>query len=287
MKISVAQVNAFTDQNRGGNPAGVVLNADHLTYDQKLAIAHAAKLSETAFVSRSAVADVKLEFFTPTRQIPHCGHATIATFRYLREQELLGEGDFTKETIDGTRRVLLRGDEAYMEQRSPKFTAIDAHLASTLQSLGIDAGQTIAAPMRVDTGNGFLVLGLSDTRWLAELKPDLTAIKALSESLNLVGFYLFSSDTVVAGRHATTRMFAPRFGIDEEAATGMAAGPLACYLSQQLGQPDTEFFIEQGQFMTPASPSIIQVQLEKQGSEIHSLMAGGNAQFVRQIDLEI
>ena len=89
MKIEAHIINAFIDGNIGGNPAGVVLNADGLSSSQKLEIAAIIGLSETAFVSSSKVADFKLDFFTPTKQIAHCGHATIAIFIYLRELGLI------------------------------------------------------------------------------------------------------------------------------------------------------------------------------------------------------
>ena len=82
-QFTVNVVNAFIDNGVGGNPAGVVLDADGLDRDTKQQIAAQAGLSETAFVSASDTAVFKLEFFTPTRQIAHCGHATVATFSYL------------------------------------------------------------------------------------------------------------------------------------------------------------------------------------------------------------
>ena len=85
MQIHVKIVAAFVEDNKGGNPAGVVLDADHLTRDQKINIAARVGLSETAFVSRSDQSDFKLDFFTPSWQIAHCGHATIATFAYLQQ----------------------------------------------------------------------------------------------------------------------------------------------------------------------------------------------------------
>ena len=51
-----------------------------LSNEQKILIAQKVGLSETAFFSKSTVTDFKLDFFTPTRQIAHCGHATIAAF---------------------------------------------------------------------------------------------------------------------------------------------------------------------------------------------------------------
>ncbi|MFZ6009121.1 MAG: PhzF family phenazine biosynthesis isomerase, partial [Bacteroidota bacterium] len=79
-EVTIKIINAFSIQGTGGNPAGVVLNADNLSPAEKQRVAAATGLSETAFVSRSNQADFKLDFFTPVRQIAHCGHATIATF---------------------------------------------------------------------------------------------------------------------------------------------------------------------------------------------------------------
>jgi predicted PhzF superfamily epimerase YddE/YHI9 len=53
LKIETHIINAFIDGNIGGNPAGVVLNADGLSSSQKLEIAAIIGLSETAFVSYS------------------------------------------------------------------------------------------------------------------------------------------------------------------------------------------------------------------------------------------
>ena len=60
-KIQMQILNAFGDNEKGGNPAGVVLNADDLSNDQKLKIAAKVGLSETAFVSTLTLADFKLE----------------------------------------------------------------------------------------------------------------------------------------------------------------------------------------------------------------------------------
>ena len=65
MEIEIQIINAFTDGESGGNPAGVVLDADKISVRHKLKIAAKVGLSETAFVSSSKSADFKLEFFTP------------------------------------------------------------------------------------------------------------------------------------------------------------------------------------------------------------------------------
>lgn len=145
MKIEVPIVSAFVDGDSGGNPAGVVLNAERFSYEQKQKIAAAIGLSETAFVSPSDSADIKLEFFTPARQIAHCGHATIATFSYLRQNGLLTRDQSSKETIDGRRLINMEGDLAYMEQKAPRYEQLtDADLELVLTALGITSTDLIA-----------------------------------------------------------------------------------------------------------------------------------------------
>lgn len=292
MYIDVQIVNAFIDGETGGNPAGVVVDANILTADQKLKVAQQVGLSETAFVSASDTATIKLEFFTPTRQIPHCGHATIATFSLLRQLGVVGEGHLSKETIDGNRDILVEGEMAFMEQRAPRYTpvAVTTELGSrVIASLGITQAQLLGgvAPLVVNTGNAFLLVGLSDERSVAELRPRLNLVESLSDELDLIGYYVFSTTTKVQGRHAGARMFAPRFGIYEEAGTGMAAGPLACLLHDYLGIEDREIFIEQGWLMQPPSPSVIKVVLEMASGKISRLMAGGHARTISSLRVEV
>ena len=280
--INVEVINAFVDGEAGGNPAGVVLDADHLSSSQKLAIAKSLGFSETAFVSSSEQASFKLDFYTPTRQIAHCGHATIAVFSYLAETGVIDDGWHSKETIDGNRRILISDNKAYMEQLGPKTNVLEDHQQSIFESLGLAPGDVAYAPLKVNTGNSFVVLGVKDAKTLAAISPRQSLIQALSEELDLIGFYVFSTQTRVADRNASSRMFAPRYGISEEAATGMAAGPLACYLYEQAGLNPESFELEQGDYMPSPSPSVIQVQLSLEDGKITSLMAGGSARVSRR-----
>ena len=82
-------------------------------------------------------------------------------------------------------------------------------------------------------------------------------------------------------------MFAPRYGIAEEAGTGMAAGPLACFLHQILDVRRSSYLIEQGWFMHPPSPSVITVNLKLEQSRIVGLMAGGRAKSMRVVRVNV
>lgn len=280
MKIDIPIVNAFVDENMGGNPAGVILNAQQYSQAQKQRIAATVGLSETVFVSPSSVADFKLEFFTPTRQIAHCGHATIATFSYLRQTGMLPNDHTSKETIDGRREILMEGDAAYMEQSAPRYTKLDqAHQRCVVDSIGLKSSDLLegADPCVVNTGNSFLVVGLRNSDAVESVRPIMEEITTMSEAYDLIGYYVFSLQVIKAGRDAGTRMFAPRYGIDEESATGMAAGPLACYLHDKQKNTKSQFLIEQGYLMSQSSPSVIDIRLQTKHGSIVSLMAGGKA----------
>lgn len=285
MKIEVQVVNAFIDGHAGGNPAGVVLDADRLDAKQKQAVAAAAGLSETAFVSSSDAADFKLDFFTPTRRIAHCGHATIAAFSTLHQLGRLPSAETSKETIDGNRRIVMKGDTVFMEQRAPHYRPVDEDRDRIAVSLGLSAEALshAAGPLVVDTGNAFLIVPLDDIRALGHVKPGFEAIRAVSDDLDLIGYYLFAPAPMTPAREAGTRMFAPRFGINEEAATGMAAGPLACYLYDKMGMRREVFHIAQGHFMQPPSPSVIEVRLSIEDGRIGGLLAGGKAKGMTSI----
>ncbi|KFI06461.1 PhzF family phenazine biosynthesis protein [Massilia sp. BSC265] len=286
MAHTVNIVNAFVDAAEGGNPAGVVLDADALSSGEKLRIAQLVGLSETAFVSRSHAADIKLEFFTPSRQIAHCGHATVATFSLLAQRGLVTGPESSKETIDGTRRILLRGDAAFMEQRAPEYVdeadfVPGAGAGRILASLGLGPDDVAAPPCVVATGNRFVLVHVRSEAVLAGLATDMAEIAAVSAAFGAIGYYVFA--TTDGEFAATARMFGPHYGIEEEAATGMAAGPLACYLYDRAGLKHSTLLIRQGAHMAPPSPSRITVELQLEGGRITGLFAGGEARLASTV----
>jgi PhzF family phenazine biosynthesis protein len=275
--VEVQILNAFVDNDKGGNPAGVVLDADHLTNPQKLKIAAAVGLSETAFVSSSDTADFKLDFFTPNKQIAHCGHATIATFSYLSELGKIPNPLTSKETIDGIRKITTTNGLAFMEQKSPSYVDVSHKKKEILVSLCIDEKdlQPDADISLVNTGNSFFIIPVANSDVLKKIEPNFDLISKLSEEFDLIGYYVFTLDTDDQDRDVTTRMFAPRYGIEEEAGTGMAAGPLACYLFDKLKIKKNRFLIQQGKYINPPSVSLIIVELDVSSGKIIGLMAGG------------
>lgn len=292
-KFTVAVVNAFVDGDHGGNPAGVVLDAERFSDETKQAIAAKVGLSETAFVSPSSTADFKLEFFTPTRQIAHCGHATIATFSYLVQQGRVSSSRSSKETIDGNRDIFIVGEMAFMEQSAPTYKRLNYGSSVTfeavLSSLNLTGSDVLEGhePMIVNTGVNCLIVPLKNESAVAMIKPNFQAVSSVSETLDLIEYYVFSTETRVSWRDAGARMFAPLYGIEEEAATGMAAGPLACYLYDYLNLKKNKIIIEQGHLMHPPSPSELIAELAISNGRIEKLTVGGLAKVSGIIEIEI
>ncbi len=294
-KTTVAKiVNGFVTTEGGGNPAGVVLNADGLTDTDMISIAGQVGLSETAFVSKSETEGFKLDFFTPNRRISHCGHATIATFSYLSELGFVSDGETSKETVDGPRKIIIKKGAAFMEQLAPKYRKAEDWIEDNvtvdqvLASIGLDKSDVDVRvdPLVVNTGNNFLILGVSSAAALKGLKPNFDEISDISDKLDLIGYYIFTTDPVATDYAATTRMFAPRYAIEEEAATGMAAGPLACVLFDFLNTKTETMVIEQGCFMNPASASLLTVDLSMRDGGITGLMAGGFGRVMDEMVIE-
>lgn len=285
-KHKVHIVRAFTVQGRGGNAAGVVLHADSLSHSQKQQIAQGVGLSETAFVSHSESADVKVEFFTPNRQIAHCGHATVATFGFLRQKGLISGFSATKESIEGIHDLRFEDDAIFLSQKAPVFHGQDEALSfRALAALGLSKSALLPGQFAevVNTGVNFLILPLISEKVLKEITPRFLEIEALSEDLGLIGFYPFFVDETHGEITAFSRMFAPRFGISEESATGMAAGPLGCFLNTRLRLAKLQFFLGQGYHMEPASPSRLNVQLIRANHQIQEVWVGGHATWERDM----
>jgi len=78
MKLTYFQIDAFTDKIFSGNPAGVCPLDEWLANDVMQKIALENNLSETAFFVPKEDS-YQLRWFTPTKEVDLCGHATLAS----------------------------------------------------------------------------------------------------------------------------------------------------------------------------------------------------------------
>src|SRR6185436_9996804 len=85
MRAPIFQVDAFTRRRFAGNPAAVML-LDEFPADAIMqAVAAENNLAETAFIVASGE-DFRIRWFTPTVEVPLCGHATLAAAAVVMER---------------------------------------------------------------------------------------------------------------------------------------------------------------------------------------------------------
>ena len=287
MPIQVATVNAFTLNNTGGNPAGVVLAADALDTQQMQLIATQMGLSETAFVLASEQADFEVRFFTPSAEVDFCGHATVAVFHLLYLQKVLTAGSYSQLTKAGKLEVTIAADgSVIMQQQLPTFLQ-DFAATEIAPMLGINASvitETGLPVVAISTGLVDLMVPVSSGS-LDSVIANLPLIADFSRQHNLVGLHLFELSAADQDYSASCRNFAPAFAIDEESATGSASGALACYLATYQDCSATDFVFEQGRKM--GASSRLSASIEKQLNTISSVKVGGQGQFIDSISITL
>lgn len=262
---------AFSKDAKGGNKAGVVLGRSELTSVQKAAIAKEMGYSETAFVLDSDKADFKLQYFTPTEEVPLCGHATIAAFSTLKLLNMLDKPDCTIETEAGILNIHIKDDGLIlMEQNRPAYLEVlDSDIfTGCIERNFIDHRFPIQI---VSTGLNDVMLPINSVEHLEQLSPDFEMIANMSKEKEVVGVHAF---TIIKESDVTAicRNFAPLYGIDEESATGTANCALACYLFKYYKQ-QSQYVFEQGHNMGDISRIVVNLSYHE--NVIDSVFVGG------------
>lgn len=280
MKINAYKLNAFTKNINGGNPAGVVINAEQLNEKHMQQLAAIIGFSETAFVSESNIADFKLRFFTPAAEVDLCGHATIAAFSLLLQRGFLQEGEYTQETKAGILKLRVEDNVIYMQQALPQFFEI-VDGEELIGALGIDKKdfENKLPIQAVSTGIKDIFIPVKDENVLRNLKPDMHKIEVISKKYNAIGLHVFTL-AKNSYKSAICRNFAPLYGIPEESATGTSNGALACYLYKYnvFEQYNKEIVFEQGLYMN--KPSEIRARLIIDNHILKEIWVGGEAVFL-------
>lgn len=129
-------VDSFTKEAFKGNPAGVCFVNQELSDGKMLVIAREFGLSETAFVRETGKPGTYgIRYFSPKKEIPLCGHATLASAKVMFTNTGQNQIHFiTREHIDLL--IKISGDEIIMEFPVYDTVAANAPLAM-LQALGL------------------------------------------------------------------------------------------------------------------------------------------------------
>lgn len=273
-KYNLYQVDAFTKNRLEGNPAGVITNADGLSDCQMQQLARELNNSETAFICKSTTneADFRVRFFTPTAEVPICGHATIGAHYANAVEHNLESQTIKQETQVGILPIdIVKDKDDYKIIMTQGNISVAKPLETQyvnqiITALGLSKEDLNArAPIAIaSTGHSKVMICIRDNNTLNDLQPNFELLKAISEHINCNGFYVFTLNSE-ARPLIHGRMFAPISGISEDPVTGNANGPLGAYLVKyDLVKTNDSFFefeIIQGEKINRPGKMIVQVDI--------------------------
>ncbi len=260
----------FTDTPLAGNQLAVFTDARDLDPPTMQALALELGFSESVFVlPPSEGGHARIRIFTPRNELPFAGHPTLGSAFVLGaplQLEII-----RLETGAGVVPVQLERDESgrivfgWMTQPVPTVAPFE-WADELLAALGVEGSEL---PVEVyDNGVKHVYVGLPSEEEVAALAPDDRALAAFG----IVGANAFAG----SGTHWKTRMFSPLDGVGEDAATGSAAGPLACHLARHGLVPwGEQIGISQGAEM--GRPSTLYARATGTDGRIEAVEVGGSA----------
>jgi PhzF family phenazine biosynthesis protein len=276
--MNVLKIAAFSYQGEGGNPAGVVFSNTMPSAEEMLEVAKQVGYSETAFLVKQDDG-WRVRYFAPEREVPFCGHATIASGAALGER--FGEGNYKLFLNQGeiSVRAERSGNDTFIATlQSPETWSGDApreYVDKVLAAFNLEKDDLDPEfPIRFAfAGAKHLLLAVKDHKSLADMSYQFDVVKALmaDEDLVTISILWLESDDLFHSRNA----FASG-GVYEDPATGAAAAALAGYLRDINWQGKKSFTILQGEDM--GMPSRLLVQYSSKTGE--SVSVSGEARHI-------
>jgi len=218
--LPIFQVDAFAEAPFTGNPAAV-MPLDHWLPDEVMqAIAAENNLSETAFTvpSERNDADYDLRWFTPTTEVPLCGHATLAAAHILIHGQAVRFS-----TQSGILTVARDGD--MLQMSLPAYSLRAGDFPGLLEALRIDQAESFIG----QGAEPAVIVLLPNEAAVRSVRPDFKALGALD---------LFLAIVTAPGdeQSIASRVFCPSVGIDEDPVTGAAHAALVPFWADRLGR---------------------------------------------------
>jgi len=236
MKLDIFQVDAFSQDVFGGNPAAVIPLQKWLPDALLQSIAAENNLSETAFfvatkdlsdantgaVIDTPQADYELRWFTPSFEVDLCGHATLASAYVLFEELEWNKGQIVFSTRKAGLLTVVKSAQG-ISLNFPARPALEKKAPEALlAALGVDARQLSFSGLSRDW-----LLVLESQQQVEAVAPDFSALAPLHDYGVIV--------TAPGDKHDfVSRFFIPVHGINEDPVTGSAHCTLVPYWAQRL-----------------------------------------------------
>lgn len=219
MALDYFQVDAFSDRPFAGNPAIVYRLESWLPDAQMQRIANEHNLAETAFIVPQP-GGWRIRWFTPSTEVPLCGHATLAAAHVLRTLGGVTDATLLFDSASGPLPVTHDEGRLWLDMAADPLQEEGVSLA-VQRALGVDVVDVLS-------GSDLLVV-LESEEAVRHCRPDMNALAQLGwPGVNITA----------RGVHHdfVSRCFAPRLGIPEDPVTGSAHRALAPYWAGRLSK---------------------------------------------------
>jgi len=289
MQINFVTVDVFTDQQFGGNPLAVVLDAEGLNTTQMQAIAAEFNLAETTFVLQPTdmgnTAEVRI--FTPKSEMPFAGHPNVGTAYVLASSGTSYGRKLSEPFVFEERAGLVRIDLTRKDGQVTGATlatpqslktgrAVPVEIVAEACSISIDDIEiSNHAPVVASCGAPFVMAEVKTKASLVSASPRSEIFSRHLPMDLATGIYLYWQGT---GNpfDIECRMFAPLFGIPEDPATGSANAAMIGLLAQLRSEDDIELCKSILQGAQINRPSVMHAEARKKPGSDTVLRIGGN-----------
>jgi PhzF family phenazine biosynthesis protein len=263
MKLTLYQLDAFTDRLFGGNPAAVIPLKKWIDDDLMQQIALENNLSETAFFvpSENGAFDFTIRWFTPAVEINLCGHATLASAYVLFNILNLNKQEIIFSSKSGMLKVKQDDDKIWLDFPSWKPERFVEYPEDIAKALGNPE-----------------IVGVYKNRDLLVELMDEAAVKNCSPDFSLMNKTGYKIIITAPGKSVdfVSRFFAPSAGVDEDPVTGSAHSQLIPFWSEKLNKE-----------------KLSAIQLSKRGGKLYCeqnndrVKMGGNCVYYMKGKIEI
>lgn len=254
----------FTNVPLAGNQLAVFVDGDAVPDDLKQPLAKEIGFSETVYVG----AGDRIRIFTPATELSFAGHPVLGTAFVLTRDR----GASAVELHCKAGPIALTFDANGRGRMVQPVPSVQPFAASEALLCALGATAPVVPIETYVNGPEYQVVVLASPADVAALNPDFNRVVQVVPEHGV-------SCVAGAGTEWKTRMFAPAAGVNEDPATGSAAGPLAVHLCRHGLVPwGTEITITQG--VEIGRPSTLFAVARGSGKRIESVEVAGDTVVV-------
>jgi PhzF family phenazine biosynthesis protein len=234
-RVRMYQVDAFTDVPFRGNPAAVCLMEEDLDDAVLQAIAAENNLSETAFVWPAGggphleANEFQIRWFTPTVEVPLCGHATLATSAVLFDAIGYPREEIRYHSLSGPLTAKRHIEGILLDFPADEVAPIEPP-EGLIEAMGMD---DVEESFFAKRGKDFMLL-VDSPDTVRRMRPAFGAMVRSTAGMDVNGAMVTSRGEPPVD--FISRFFAPWLGIDEDPVTGAAHTVLTPYWAGRLGK---------------------------------------------------